>query len=197
MDIVRLAPSQRDRAADILNHAFFDDPTYQFIFPDPDERRRSMPAMWKALVAYSLRFAEIYTTPPVEGVAIWLTPGDPDMTLRRLIQTRFALPLSIIRFKGEARRRMLHMIEVSDKARARLMPVPHWYLWALAVDPNHQGQGIGKALIEPILNRASAEHVPCYLETETESNVAFYERRGFRVLETTDIGVPIWLMRKD
>jgi ribosomal protein S18 acetylase RimI-like enzyme len=197
MEIIRLTPSQQDRAADALTHAFHNDPTYQYIFPDPDDRLRAMPRMWKALTAYSLRFGEGYTTPKVEGVALWLKPGDPGMTLRRLIQTRFGVPRSVIQFNGDARRRMLHMVENVEKARKRLMPMPHWYLWALAVDPVCQGQGIGKALIEPILNRASAENVPCYLETDSEFNVAFYERRGFHIVETLDIGIPNWLMRRD
>jgi MFS family permease len=51
---------------------------------------------------------------------------------------------------------------------------PHWYLWLLGVDPDRQGQGVGSALLAPILARADAEGLPCALETLTERNVWFY-----------------------
>jgi len=42
--------------------------------------------------------------------------------------------------------------------------------------------------------------LPCYLETETERNVAFYAKLGFEVLNRLDFpGTPVhlWTMRRD
>ena len=36
--------------------------------------------------------------------------------------------------------------------------------------------------MQPVLARAEAEKLPCYLETSTEKNVAFYSKRGFTVV---------------
>ena len=50
---------------------------------------------------------------------------------------------------------------------------------------------------EPVLTKADAQGVPCYLETQTEGNVAFYRKRGFdTVLEEREpVGdLPIWFM---
>ena len=91
---------------------------------------------------------------------------------------------------------MMHAI---DKARGELMSEPHWYLWVLGVAPESQHKGIGRALLEPILERAEADHVACYLETQTEGNVAFYRACGFEVLEERREPVcdlPIWCMRR-
>ena len=38
------------------------------------------------------------------------------------------------------------------------------------------------------LARADQEDVPCFLETSNERNVAFYERFGFAIAETTTLG---------
>jgi GNAT superfamily N-acetyltransferase len=52
---------------------------------------------------------------------------------------------------------------------------------ALGVSPQMQGKGIGSKLIEPVLQRADAMGYKCYLETETEINVKFYEKNSFHV----------------
>ena len=77
------------------------------------------------------------------------------------------------------------------------MPGPHWYLWGLGVEPSEQGKGIGGALMLPILARAEAEGVPCYLETQNEANVPFYRKHGFEVVSDGEVpkrGLRVWAM---
>jgi GNAT superfamily N-acetyltransferase len=79
------------------------------------------------------------------------------------------------------------------------MAGPHWYLGLLGVSPGYQGQGLGRALLAPVLHRADHEGLPCYLETFVPQNVPFYEHRGFHVV---DAGVephgqvPFWAIRR-
>jgi ribosomal protein S18 acetylase RimI-like enzyme len=87
-----------------------------------------------------------------------------------------------------------------DELHKRKVPGPHWYLWALGVEPARQGQGIGSRLIAPVLAQADREGLPCYLETETAGNVAFYQKQGFYVV--SDDLVPgqslrIWTMLRE
>jgi ribosomal protein S18 acetylase RimI-like enzyme len=82
----------------------------------------------------------------------------------------------------------------------RDVPLRHWYLPTLGVDPPRQGQGVGSALIQPVLSRADAEGLLCYLETETAGNVAFYERHGFEVVVEDDLprgGPHFWTMKRE
>ena len=60
-------------------------------------------------------------------------------------------------------------------------PTQHWYLLGVGVHPQHQGAGIGKALLEPVLNATDENGLTCYLETQTARNVKFYEKLGFSV----------------
>jgi predicted N-acetyltransferase YhbS len=64
---------------------------------------------------------------------------------------------------------------------------PHWYLVALGTRPEHQGEGLGSALVELGTARADDQGLPCYLETGTASNVAYYSRRGFEVVGQTEL----------
>ena len=58
---------------------------------------------------------------------------------------------------------------------------PHWYLNMLATHPDWQRQGLGAALMGEVFLIADAHGLPCYLETETPDNVAYYRHHGFEV----------------
>ena len=61
------------------------------------------------------------------------------------------------------------MLQVSTEWEhlQKLEPSHHWYLMILGVVPADQGRGIGGALMQPVLEEADREGVPCYLETMT------------------------------
>ena len=76
-------------------------------------------------------------------------------------------------------------------------PMPHWYLAAIDVEPCRQGQGVGGALMQPILARADNAGTHCYLETHRESNVRLYQKHGFVVTRHVAVPghpVPVWAM---
>jgi ribosomal protein S18 acetylase RimI-like enzyme len=68
--------------------------------------------------------------------------------------------------------------EIAEKFKP---PTPHYYLGAIGVDPAAQGLGIGAHLLKSFCDRSAGDHLSSgvYLETATESNLAFYERAGF------------------
>ena len=181
-DIVRLDPAQRERAAEMLAQAFRNDPMYIYICPDEAERIRGARLLFDALIRVTPVYGEVWTTSEVSGVACWLAPGHTEIGLWQMLRTGFALPWAMLRFSAAARRRAMSVFGYSEKLHRRAMSKPHWYLWALGVSPASQGQGIVGRLLQPVLARADAAGLPCYLETETERNVAFYRNHGFEVL---------------
>jgi len=77
---------------------------------------------------------------------------------------------------------------------------PAWQLDTVAVVPELQGCGIGRALIEAGLTRARADGTSAFLSTGTQANVAIYGRCGFRVYDEADApdgGPRVWFMRWD
>ena len=78
---VLLEASEKGRASEVLAQAFHDDPMWTYIFPDSDERARSLHNLWQALVGYCLVYGEVYTTPQAKGVACWLAPGNTEQTV--------------------------------------------------------------------------------------------------------------------
>jgi ribosomal protein S18 acetylase RimI-like enzyme len=65
----------------------------------------------------------------------------------------------------EAANRFLSVLGTIESYHHRDVPHAHWYLMVMGVAPEACGQGLGRALLEPIMNRADAAGLPCYLET--------------------------------
>lgn len=59
----------------------------------------------------------------------------------------------------------------------------YYFCNIVTVLPEAQGQGVGRALMEEVLQMADREGVSCYLESSRrEPNVAIYERFGFKLV---------------
>jgi ribosomal protein S18 acetylase RimI-like enzyme len=65
---------------------------------------------------------------------------------------------------------------------------PHWYLPLIGVDPTHQNRGYGSALLRHALLQCDRDHVAAYLESSNPANIPLYERHGFTVLGTIQVG---------
>ena len=73
---------------------------------------------------------------------------------------------------------------------------PHWYLPLMGVDPFHQGRGLGSALMQHALVPCDRDHALAYLESTNPKNIPLYERHGFELLGTIQVGTspPIFPM---
>jgi ribosomal protein S18 acetylase RimI-like enzyme len=197
---IRLVASHKPQATEVLARAFLADPVYATLFPNKTEREQTLRRLYGAIAGYSLVYGVVHTTPAVEGVACWLSPGNTEITWWRALRTGLGLQRAVARFNSQARQDFIAAMAYMDEIRKRKAPGPHWYLWTLGVEPGCQGQRIGGRLIQPVLNQADTDGIPCYLETETESNVAFYQRRGFKVVNDGLLpgrGLRIWTMLRE
>jgi ribosomal protein S18 acetylase RimI-like enzyme len=129
---------------------------------------------------------------------VWLPPGQHRTTPERSVEAGF-LELADLLDVGALERFARVQGHVAG-VHERDAPDDHWYLMLLGVGSAYQRQGLGAALVRPVLARADAAKVACYLETFAEENLAFYARHGF-VVVTRGVepasGVPFWTMRRD
>lgn len=194
-EVVRLRSIDYRRAEVALARAFFDYNLMVYAAPDPVRRRAGVAALYGALLWDCFRWGEVNVTRGGTGVACWLPPERARITLGRQIRAgMLRLPF---RFGLRAFRRLLPYDAITQKLHHEHAPMPHWYLSAIGVEPEHQGQGIGSALMQPMIARADHERLACYLETHREENVRLYERHGFEVVERADVpghSVPVWAM---
>lgn len=178
-----------------LGRAFINDPLITYVIAEDDRRRRITPDLYGGIVDYALRYGAAYTTVTVAGAACWLPPGQSSPTLLRMLRAgMWRTPLRL----GWKSYQRLNAFEVqAERLHQRHATKPHWYLWALGVDPAHQGKGFGGSLLQPVLGRADAEKTHCYLETQNPKNLPFYEKHGFNVCEQREVfkdAVTTWAM---
>ena len=171
---------------------------FRSVTPDDTKRARDLPWFFGKAAVLGDRWGEVYTTgSKVDGNAIWLRPGETKVSLGKMARTGMLmapLALGLSPFL-----RFMKIMNTFEHLHDRDAPEPHWYLMVLGVDPPRQGQGIGGALIAPILARADADKLPCYLETQKQINVPFYQRNGFEVIVEDDIaggGPHYWTMKR-
>ena len=176
MDIVRA--DQIESAAKTLAEAFWDDPLMHIVAPNEKKRAAVGPWFFSKSIAYGMRWGEASCNDDASAVAIWFPPGNTDITPGRMLRVGMgALPF---RAGINGTVRFMRAISATEKFH-KAVDGPHWYLMAIGTSPTRQGTGLGSALLELGTSRADTAGIPCYLETATESNVAYYSKRGFAV----------------
>jgi len=196
--IVRLTDSQIPAAAAALARAFHDDPLMIYAIPDRAERVRLLPDVYARMIRFGVLAGEVYATAgALEGVALWLPPNAK--WTRENIETSGMHQMPAL-IGNDAYQRYREVVGREWQARERDMTGSCWYLFLLGVEPSSQRRGLGGALMRPGLERADAEQVACYLETENERNVAFYLKQGFEMIvngeEAGASGVRFWTFRR-
>jgi GNAT superfamily N-acetyltransferase len=177
----RLRENQLELAAGILARAFHTDPPFVYIISDPAERERILLQIMRTFVTYAHLFGEPLTTAGTpEAVALWLPLADLSEATDRDRQAGID---RIPRICGaEAFARLMHVVGLAEKFHRHCAPGKHMYLQFLGVEPLRQGKRLGSSLITPIIERADAEGVPCYLETFQPRNLPLYQKHGFKIM---------------
>jgi GNAT superfamily N-acetyltransferase len=188
----RARPEDRPALAAVLARAFHDDPITRWFYPS-DRRREAQARRFFAIRLRQLADQDMtYTTADRSAAALWTLPGRWREDLRQTLMLWPALPALLPHLVRSVR--AVTLIEGHHPARS------HFYLSVLGTDPARQGEGLGSALLRPVLDLCDGDRVGAYLETGTERNVAFYARNGFRVTERLVLpggGPPLWLMWRD
>jgi ribosomal protein S18 acetylase RimI-like enzyme len=128
------------------------------------------------------------------GGALWIPS---EKTKIGFIQKVFLFPHMIHAVRLGGVKRLMGLANTMDKVHPKDR---HYYLQFIGVDPEHQGQGLGSALMQPVLDRCDQEGCGAYLENTKEANLSFYQRHGFKVTSKLDLGQgtpPLWLMWRD
>ena len=196
--IVNLGGSQITDAGKVLGRAFWDDPAAIYIMPDDAARSEQLTWFMTCAAQYGALFGAVHTPrEALEAAAIWLPPGETNVSDEKMSQAGFdELPE---RLGEDGYERFGNMFGRMDELHERDMSDPHWYLFILGVDPPRQGQGVGSTLIQQGLKAADTAGLPCYLETMKTRNVPFYQKHGFEAVVDEIIpngGPRLWTMKR-
>jgi ribosomal protein S18 acetylase RimI-like enzyme len=166
--------------------AFSADPAARWTWPDPDQYLRHFPGFVKVFGGKAFAHESAYYVDGYAGAALWLPPEvrpDEDALIALLQRTGSA------QFQKDG-------VAVFEQMGRYHPQEPHWYLPFIGVDPFHQGKGCGAALMQHALIPCDRNHTLAYLESSNPKNIPLYERHGFDLLGTIQVGTspPIFPM---
>lgn len=187
MAIVKTAAlADEARVIDALRLAFVADPATRWVWPDPQKYLTHFPSFAKAFGGRAFENQSAYYVGDYFGAALWLPPNiHPDVdSLMTLFQSTAS---------DEAQKDGPALLE---KMGSYHPAEPHWYLPLLGVDPLRHGKQLGSALMSHALSRCDREDSVAYLESSNPKNIPFYQRHGFELLGTIQVGTspPIFPM---
>ena len=178
LPILAATTTDQDRAIGALVTAFSADPACRWAWPEPRQYLESFPGFARAFGGKAFEAGAAYCTPDFTGAALWLPPGvhSDEEALGELLERTVSAEIL-----GE-------LVAVFEQMASYHPDEPHWYLPLIGVDPNVQGRGYGSALLRPALEACDHDGIPAYLESSNPRNISLYQRHGFELLATIQVG---------
>jgi GNAT superfamily N-acetyltransferase len=163
--------------ARVAAEGFFDDPVLSWALQDDTTRLGQLLVMFRGLVEDTLPDRGVIQVADAASVSIW---RDPTFEHGKMASDRLEEAAGASDEPGPFTEDELARLEILGDAMREAHPhEPHWYLNVVSTLPSHQSRGLGAAVIQPVLDRADAEGVPCYLESTNPRNRTLYYRAGF------------------
>ena len=158
--------------------AFSADPAARWTWRDPQVYLTHFPPFIRAFGGKAFAHGAAYYVDGYAGAALWLPPDvhpDEDALISLLQQT-------------VSKQRLNDVFAAFEQMGSYHPTEPHWYLPLIGVDPSQQGNGYGSALMKHGLVPCDRDKKLAYLESTNPRNIPLYERHGFELLGTIQVG---------
>ena len=167
----------------VMATAFANDPAWgAYSFPDDEHRAEQLAAFWEPQLRAAMRFPWLLVTPGCEAAAVWIPPGEPELTPEQE-QSVVGLTERLL-----GREQAAVVMDIFDRLESEHPhDPPHYYLSLLGTHDRHRGRGIGMGLLAASLDLIDAEGMPAYLESTNPANNQRYMRHGFEPAGTVEL----------
>jgi ribosomal protein S18 acetylase RimI-like enzyme len=191
----KLVVSDIEATAGVLARAFSDNACYAFIHGRAPDRARSLRGFFRRNLDWHRPLELTWVARSAAGEVLGtftLEPprGVPSTLLRAL--RHWAVPTYLEEGFETLRRLVLSDEEFKAQYTSMCAGRGYWHVHAVAVAPEHQGRGIGHAMLRTALE--ALEHLTCarpaavVLSTQREKNLPFYRAHGFELCHEATLG---------
>ncbi len=176
--IKTVTAAEEAAAINVVVLAFSADPAARWLYPDPHQYGVNFPNFVRAFGGKAFEQGSAYSIDGCSGVALWLPPDvHPDEeAIAGLIQ------------RTVSNQRQEEIFALLEQMGSYHPSEAHWYLPLIGVDPALHGKGYGSRLMEHALSRCDRDKKLAYLESSNPKNISLYERHGFELLGTIQVG---------
>jgi ribosomal protein S18 acetylase RimI-like enzyme len=175
----RCRDADLDKVQATLALAFADYPPLRWMIQADGYEERLHEIVGLTTAGYGLERREIWVSDDVASVAVWVSPEQ-----RAMNEGLGEIYTRIFAAQGERSEYAMRSYAVWESARPE---EPHWYLQTLGTHPGRQGEGLGRLVCAPVLDRLDADAAPAFVDTSGAENVRFYESLGFEVIDEWDM----------
>ncbi len=177
-EVLPATPEDRDRCTATFVAAFVNDPLMRWMFPDADQYLAAFPQVIRHYGGTAFDLGTAFRTDDCAGIACWLAPGESvdEEALGGVLEATIEPE------------RLGVIFEFMEQVGASHPTFDHWHLPGIAVDPSHQGAGIGSLLLAHSLAEVDRHGAAAYLESSNPLNVPLSERFGFAVIAEIQAG---------
>lgn len=188
----KLLPKEIAQVAWTLTDAFNEDPLFKVVFKNQTELHHFMKF---AATIFNVS-GEMHYTKDFTGVALWLHPGVPLMTVKDILLVKGPLRESLRFIFSISLKSLINLYKLSSYLSKNHLTDNHYYLFEIGVQHASQGQGIGKQLINFAVSKFGSDNL-LYLENSNVANLNFYQSLNFRVISEGEFkGVKIFFMTR-
>jgi ribosomal protein S18 acetylase RimI-like enzyme len=176
--IKTVTATEEEAAINVVVLAFSADPAARWLYPDSHQYRVNFPNFVRAFGGEAFEQGSAYSIDGCSGVALWLPPDvhPNEEAIAELIQ------------RTVCNQRQEEIFALLEQMGGYHPSEPHWYLPLIGVDPGLHGKGYGSRLMVHALSRCDRDKKLAYLESSNPKNISFYERHGFELLGTIQVG---------
>ena len=178
----------KERIIDIIATSFDTNKSINYVVKQDDKRRERL----RSLIEYSIfqgeKFGKVVMSEDRNAACIILHPWQKKVTLSSILWD-LRLITNVIGVRNVGR------VLTREKLLKKNYPkTPFYHLWYIGVDPKYQNRGIGSKLLREVLE--SCNDKPIYLETSVVSNLDWYAKHNFEIMDTLELGYTLYVLRK-
>ncbi len=186
-------------AARTLASAFMNDPLCVIILKDESTRFEYLREYFRFRIHYGVKYGEVYAiSDKFEGVAVWLPCEKAHVSFWRGLlsggmRLYYKMGISNVNKFDEVN-------HYTTNLRDSVIEPPYLQLSPIGVIPEEQGKGLGTRLMKPMMKKLDDSNLSCFLETQEERNVAYYQRFGFEIAKETtipELNLQNWVMIRE
>jgi len=173
--------------ARIAAEGFFDDPVMGWVFRDPERRLAQLVNVMGGLFDDMVPDRGTVHLLDAACTSLWRRPDFDEVrpASERMQDAEPPPEADADLFTEEEVERLIILGTVMAEGHPHER---HWYLNVVSTLPSRQGQGLGGAVLAPVLDDADDNGWPCYLESSNPRNISLYLRHGF--VETGELPLP-------
>jgi hypothetical protein len=181
----------REVIVTLLSDSFKDNLSVNYIVRQDGIRLKRIRALMEYSFDMCFNFGEVWLSDDGKGCVLMLYPH-----LKKSSLLSIWLDIRLI-FKAIGLTGITKALKREGLIKKMQPKKPMAYLWFIGVEPSAQHSGRGSQLLDEIIELATKNELPVYLETSTLANLPWYKKFSFEIYNQLDLGYTLFFLKRN